>query len=180
MIKLYQGNNHFSANWFSRSATVCFTCARNIVFQHRINFCFDVEHMVCFTCVWLSFICASFEFTMCSFVITLSLRSYWAHGELKMASNQHIVNTKQSWTHTNTNMVGLPVNILRLKMSPLLCWRGPLKIGSVRLASPLWVNLSPACLCNGLFSPQRSQSNENLTFRINWPIRNSTPTRHLI
>ena len=34
---------HCPANWRSRSTTVCFTCARNIVFQHKINFCVDVH-----------------------------------------------------------------------------------------------------------------------------------------
>ena len=28
------------------------------------------------------------------------------HNELKMVSNQHIMNTKMSWTHTNTNLLG--------------------------------------------------------------------------
>ena len=42
-------------------------------------------------CVWLFFIC---EFTLGSCVFTLSLRFYRVHGELKMVSNQHIVNTR--------------------------------------------------------------------------------------
>ena len=33
------------ANWRSRSIILCFTCARNIVFQHKINFCVDGECM---------------------------------------------------------------------------------------------------------------------------------------
>ena len=81
------------ANWRSRRVTVCFTCARNIVSAHKINFCVDVR-MVCFPCVWLCFICVSFEFTLGSCVFNLSLRCYWARGKLKMVSNQHIVNTK--------------------------------------------------------------------------------------
>ena len=48
------------AKWCSRSVTACFTCARNIVFQPEINICVDVEHMVCFPCVWLCFICVLF------------------------------------------------------------------------------------------------------------------------
>ena len=50
----------FLAKWHLQSVTVCFTCAQNIVFQHNINFCVDV---VCFPCVWLSFICVSFKIT---------------------------------------------------------------------------------------------------------------------
>ena len=85
---------YFPANWRSRSASVCFTFVRNIVFQHKINFCVDVELIVRFTCVWLCVICVSFEFILGSCVFTLSLRCFRAHGELKMVSNQHIVNTK--------------------------------------------------------------------------------------
>ena len=66
------------ANWHSRSATVCFACAQNILFQYKINFCGDVER------------------TLCSCEFTLSLSCYQAHGELKMVSNRHIVNTKNS------------------------------------------------------------------------------------
>ena len=51
------------ANLCSRSVTVCFTCARNIVFRHKINFCADVEHMVCFPRLWVCFICVSFKIT---------------------------------------------------------------------------------------------------------------------
>ena len=77
-----------------RSATLYFTCARNDVFRHKINFCVDGERMVCFRCVWLCFICVSFQFTLSSWVLTLSLRCYRAQSELKMVSNQHIVKTK--------------------------------------------------------------------------------------
>ena len=65
------------ANWRSRSATVSFTCARNIV-QQKIDFYVDVERLVCFPCVWLCFICVSSEFTLGSYVFTLSLRCYRA------------------------------------------------------------------------------------------------------
>ena len=44
------------ANWRSQIATVCWTCARNIVFQYKINFCVDDRLMVCFPCVWLCII----------------------------------------------------------------------------------------------------------------------------
>ena len=43
------------------SIPVCFTCVRNIVFQHKIKFCVDAERMVCFPCVCLYFICVSFK-----------------------------------------------------------------------------------------------------------------------
>ena len=85
----------FPANWRSRNVTMCFTCARNIVFEHKINFCFDVVRIVCFPCVWLCFISISFDFTLGSCVFTLSLRCYRAHGELKVvSSNQHNMTTK--------------------------------------------------------------------------------------
>ena len=91
LVKGGTGDN--PANWRSRSATVCFTCVRNIFFEHKINFCVEVERMVCFSCVWLCFIYVSFEFTLGSCVFTLSIRCYQAHGELKIVSNQHIVMT---------------------------------------------------------------------------------------
>ena len=88
------------------STTMCFICAQNIVFQHKIHFSDDVERMVCFPCVCLWFICVSFKFTLGSCVFTLSLCCYRAHGKLKMVSNQHIVNTKISWTQASTNLLG--------------------------------------------------------------------------
>ena len=53
----------FPANWRSQSVTAFFTRAQNIVFQHKINSCVDVEHMVRFPCVWLCFICVLFKIT---------------------------------------------------------------------------------------------------------------------
>ena len=41
-------------NWIPQinvTAPLCFTCARNSVFQYNINFCVDVEHIVCFPCL---------------------------------------------------------------------------------------------------------------------------------
>ena len=159
------------ANWRSRSATVCFTCNRNIVFEHKIILqwrhnghdsvsnhqpsdcslnrlfrrrskktsklrvtglcagnspgtgefpaqmasnaqnvsiwwrhhellCWRCEHGVfsmslaviylCIIWVHIGFVCVYFGFT---------LFSNRAHGELKMVSNQHIVNTKILNTH---------------------------------------------------------------------------------
>ena len=62
--------------------------------------------MLCFPWAWLCFICVSFEFTVCSYGFTLCLRCYRSHDELKMVSNQHIVNTKKFWTHASTNLLG--------------------------------------------------------------------------
>ena len=42
-------------------------------------------------------------------MFTLSLRCYQVHGELKMVSNQHIVNTNISWTYASTNLLGTEV-----------------------------------------------------------------------
>ena len=50
----------------SRSVLVCFTCARNILSQHNINFFVDVERKVRFPCVWRCFICVVYR-----------LGSYW-------------------------------------------------------------------------------------------------------
>ena len=70
--------------WRPRSATVCFTCVRNIVFQHNINVCVDVQVSAwCVFRVWLRLICVSFKIILGSCVFTLSLRCYWAHGEFK-------------------------------------------------------------------------------------------------
>ena len=55
----------------------------------------------------------------CGFI--LSLRCYWAHGEFKMVSNQHIANTKFSWTHTSTNLLGTHK---RPSLSPYPAFRG--------------------------------------------------------
>ena len=56
-----KGHLRYSLSYLSRSVSVCFTCARNIVFQHKNNFCVDIEHMVCFPYVWLCLFCASFK-----------------------------------------------------------------------------------------------------------------------
>ena len=59
--------------------------------------------------------CVSFEFTLGSCVFTLSLHCHWAHGELKMVSNQHIV---KSWTHASTNLLAIGIPIIKVKWSP--------------------------------------------------------------
>ena len=79
-------------------------CDRNIVFQHKINFCV-VEHIVCFPCVRPCFICVTFEFPLGSCVFTWSLRCYRGHGELKMVSIQHCEH-KTSRTHASINLLG--------------------------------------------------------------------------
>ena len=54
--------SYVPANWRSCtcSVTMCFAFARNIVLQHKINFCVDVERMVCFHYVWQCLICVYF------------------------------------------------------------------------------------------------------------------------
>ena len=97
------------AKWRSRKVTVRLTCARNIVFQHKINFCVDVERMVYFQCVWrcstyvsfkiphidIGFVCVYFQFTLLS-------RKWWS----QMVLNQHIVNKKIFWKHASNNLLG--------------------------------------------------------------------------
>ena len=39
-------------------------------------------------------------------MFTLSLLYYRTHSELKIVSNQHIVNTNMSWRHASTNLLG--------------------------------------------------------------------------
>ena len=81
---------NYLGNWRSRSVTVRFSCARNNVFEHKINFCVDV-HMACFSCVWMWFIC------MCVIQITHVI--------------VHIVKLKwfqisTYWTHCSINLLG--------------------------------------------------------------------------
>ena len=99
-----------TANWRSRCVTVCFTCARNIVLQHQINFCLDVDHVVCFPCVWLCLIFVSFKVTDINIGIVCVYFEFIEHMVTsKMVSNQPIVNTKISWTHAwpSANLLGL-------------------------------------------------------------------------
>ena len=56
--------------------------------------CLGLLHL-CIFCVVLS-----------SCVSTLSLPCYRTHGEVEMVSNQHVVKTVISWTHTSTNLLG--------------------------------------------------------------------------
>ena len=44
-------------NWSSWSVTVWWTCARNIVFQHKIIFCVDVAHGVFSMCLAVLYLC---------------------------------------------------------------------------------------------------------------------------
>ena len=74
--------------------------------------------LVCFPCVWLCLICVSFEVMLGSFVLTLSLRCYRAHGELNMVSNQHSMYTKISWTHAGTNLLGDAIVLTTLLKRP--------------------------------------------------------------
>ena len=94
------------ANWCSRSATVCFTRARDIVFDHKIKFCVNVVRMVWFPCVWLCFICVSFEFTLGSCEFTLLSSTWWIQNGFKLARREN----KKSWTHASPNMLERCVN----------------------------------------------------------------------
>ena len=82
--------------WLSRSVTLRFTCDRNIVFQHKFNFCVDVERMVCFPRVWLCFICVSFKITHINnvfvcvyFEFTLLSSTWWTQNGFKPAHREH-------------------------------------------------------------------------------------------
>ena len=158
----WQGHRHLG-EFHTGSGIVCSTCARNIVFQHKLTFVF----MLSAWCVFHVFDCALTVYhsrshililVPCVFVLSLrhshsalfdvvtpplscsfsylyigpscliihewearqkikqahhtsvpsecDLRRFRAHGELKMVSTQHIVNTKISWTHTSTNLLG--------------------------------------------------------------------------
>ena len=100
-------------NWHSRSVTECLTCALNIAFQHKINF---FVLMLSAWCVFHVFGCALSVY-LCIKIPHINIRLVWvyfeftllsrAHGELKMVSNQHIANTKISWTHVSTNSLGV-------------------------------------------------------------------------
>ena len=70
-----------------------------------------------------------------SCVFTLMLGCYGAHGELKTVSNHHTMNTKNSWTHASTNLLGTHwglekmANVLHTtfsnafsRMKMLVCW----------------------------------------------------------
>ena len=84
------------ANWRSRSVPVCFPYARKIVYLHKINFCVDVEHMVCFLYV---FGCAPSVYILRSHIWVLGLCVFiWVNVVI-----EHMMNTKwfqisTSWT----------------------------------------------------------------------------------
>ena len=68
------------------------------VLRYKSNFCVDLVRMVCFSFVWLWYICVSLEFTLG----TLILRSYRAHGELKMVLTSRYVETMRArWSYEN-------------------------------------------------------------------------------
>ena len=80
--------------WWRHNAA-CFTCARNIVFQHKINFCVHVERIMCFPCVWLCFICISFKVTNINIVFvcvyfgfTLFPSTWWTQSCFKSAHRE--------------------------------------------------------------------------------------------
>ena len=92
--------------------SLCFTFARDIVFQHKINFCIGVERMACFPYVWLCFISVSFKTTqtnieiMCVyFEFTLLSSTWWNPNGFKSAHSEH-GNFPHIRIHANTNLLG--------------------------------------------------------------------------
>ena len=92
----------------SRSVIVCFTCVRNIVFEHRINFCVDVMRMVCFPCV---FGCALSVYHLSSHWVRVCL--LWVYVVIEYVVNSKwfqistsLTTTKKSWIHASTNLLG--------------------------------------------------------------------------
>ena len=79
---------------------MCFTCAWNIVLQHKVKFCVDVFHV--FGCTLSVYHLSSHWVRVCLFWIYVVIEHIV---KLKMLSNQHIVNTKKSWTHASTNLL---------------------------------------------------------------------------
>ena len=89
-------------------APLCFTCARNTVFQHKINVCVDIKRMVCFPCLAVCYLCIIYDHIAfgCIYVeyTGTSLSSTrWT----QMVPNQYTVNTKFPWTHASTNLLGI-------------------------------------------------------------------------
>ena len=91
------------ANWRSPSVTVSFTCAQNVVFQRKINFCVDVERIVYFPYVWLCFICFLFKIThihirfVCVYLeFTLLSSTWWTQNGFKSArrEDENFLNTR--------------------------------------------------------------------------------------
>ena len=96
---------YIPANWRSRSSTVRFTCAWNIVFQHKINVFVDVEHMVCFpslatlclSIIWQIIFC-SCALLWVNVVIDVMVKS---DGFRSAHHEQEILNTR--WLGCNMN-----------------------------------------------------------------------------
>ena len=74
---------------------MCFTCARNIVVQHKINFWVDVEHTVCFPCVWLCFISVSFKNTHIDIGFVFLL---WVYVVIEHMVSSKLLQISISWT----------------------------------------------------------------------------------
>ena len=72
-----------------------------------------------FDCVLSVYHLRSHIWILGSCFFTLGLRCYRTHNEIKMVSNQHIVNTNMSWTHASTNLQGLCPLILLLHLALL-------------------------------------------------------------
>ena len=72
------------------------------IFQRKINFCVDVECMLCFPCVWLCFICVPFGFVCVYVEFTLLWSTWWTHNCFKWA--HRIANRKISWKQASSNL----------------------------------------------------------------------------
>ena len=82
---------------------MCFACVRNIMFEHKINFCVDFVRMACFPFVWLCFIC-------------VSLSSRWVRVRLLCVyvGIEHMLNSKwfqisTTWTQKNLDHPLAPI-----------------------------------------------------------------------
>ena len=139
-------NFTYLANWHSQTVIVCFTCGVNVVFKQKI-ICVDIVHIVCFPCVWLCFICVSFEFTLglCVYFESMLLSStWWTQNGFKSAQHEQ-QQQKMVKTHKH-QFSGCPTDsptatTLRLCNSLLrLCNSLPYSISTTRF----WFHICPA------------------------------------
>ena len=86
------------------SITARFTCARNIVFEHKINFYVDVVRMMCFPCVRLCFMCIIWihiGFVCVYFKFTMLSGTWWTQNGFKSTHREH--------THKNPEHTLAPI-----------------------------------------------------------------------
>ena len=103
---------------FTKHRCVLYLGAQSIVFQHKINVCVDIEHMMCFPCLavlylciisdHIMFMCVYFEFTLLSSI-------WWT----QIVSNQHILNSKISWMQASTNLLGSSIFLIFIEFFSL-------------------------------------------------------------